>query len=285
MLCALAGRALEGAGPLNPLGAFGVTWAGVATAVDKAGNIYVAGGTTSSSVPTTAGAFQRSAEPTQFGTETLPGPPPFGGPRPVYCRHAFVAKLDPAGTQIIYATYLAGTGDDFARAIALDGAGNAYVVGSTGSTDFPVTTGAVQTSPGSGFITKLSPDGSRVVFSTFMTGGYGSAVAVDSSGNVFVAGDANGATFQTTPGAFQSGRFLGNDDVFVLKLNASGTALVYSTLLGGTLQDTATALAVDDAGDAYVAGYTGSQSCGSLSLQVSIRSARRHRAVGSPCAS
>src|SRR5581483_10895772 len=109
-----------------------------------------------------------------------------------------------------------------------------------------------------GFIAKLAPDGTRLVFSTYLRGGTGSAIAVDSSQNVFVAGSASGATFPVTANAYQTQRLLGNTDAFVLKLNPSGSAPIYSTLIGGTFADVANALQIDSYGNAFVAGYTAS---------------------------
>ena len=225
----------------------------VASTVDSAGNVYIAGSTPSPAFPVTAGALQ-NYPPAQCGFIRVPG----GGSAPDPCWHAFVARIDPSGKRLIYATYLGGNGSDFANAIAIDAFGNAYVTGSTSSTNFPVTTGAWQTSPGRGFISKLNPDGSGLVFSTYLPGGYGAAIVVDPAGNVFVAGTADVGSFPATPGAFQTERSPGNTDAFVLKLNASGSALVYSTVIGGTFQDNATALALDTEGNTYVAGFTGS---------------------------
>jgi uncharacterized protein (TIGR03437 family) len=144
----------------------------------------------------------------------------------------------------------------------VDAAGDVYVAGLTSSKTFPVTSGAWQTSLGSelfnGFITKLKPDGSGLLYSTYLPGGQASVLVLDASGDVFAAGSALGTTFPTTAGAVQSTRYEGNQDAFVLKLNAAGTGVIYSTLLGGTFADVANALAVDADGNAYVAGYTAS---------------------------
>ncbi len=164
----------------------------------------VTGYTTSSNFPVTVGAFQQSSIPAQCGF--VPGKrlswladslPP-----------GFAAKIDPSGTRLVYATYLGGEQEDDAKAIAVDDSGNAYITGSTSSMAFPVTPGAWQTGLGSelfnGFITKLNAAGSGLVFSTYLPGGEGDAVAVDGAGDVFVAGTASGATFPATPGAFQT---------------------------------------------------------------------------------
>lgn len=163
--------------------------------------------------------------------------------------------IDPS---VSYSTYLGGTAEDDGYAIAVDGSGNAYVTGQTKSTDFP-TANALHGSTAGGFnvfVTELSPTGS-LVYSTYIGGtsdDSGNAIAVDGSGDAFVAGGTNSSDFPTQ-GAFQ-GLFGGVTDAFVLELNSTGSALTYSTFLGGTGSDVATGLAVDGDGNAYVAGST-----------------------------
>ena len=137
--------------------------------------------------------------------------------------------------------------------------------GHTHSTDFPTTTGAFQTTYGGGngdaFVTKLNPTGTALVYSTYLGGtgnDYGYGIAVDTAGNAYVTGYTASTDFPTTPGAFQTTYGGGNDDAFVTKLNPTGTALVYSTYLGGTDSDIGNGIAVDTAGNAYVTGYTAS---------------------------
>ncbi|MGD0009788.1 MAG: SBBP repeat-containing protein [Terriglobia bacterium] len=187
--------------------------------------------------------------------------------------HAQALVIDPV---LVYSTYLGGSGWDTANAITVDSAGNAYVTGKTSSTDFPVTPGAFQTTNlgGSSFVTKLNPTGTALVYSTYLGGSgsigggdIGNAIVVDTAGNVYVAGQTYSTDFPVTPGAFQTtNRAAANDDAnaFVAKLNPSGTALVYSTYLGGSglsaftpsSGDKGNAIAVDATGDAYVAGET-----------------------------
>jgi hypothetical protein len=212
-----------------------------AIAVDSAGNAYVTGSTTSLDFPVSAGAPDSS----------------FNG-----FEDAFVTKLDPTGTTLIYSTYLGGsTNGDDGRAIAVDGSGAAYVTGSTASSDFPTTSGAFDgTSNGhtDAFLTKIHPDGSSLVYSTFLGGAdsdYGTGVAVDASGNAFVSGLVSSANFPTTTGALDTA-LGGNGDAFVSKLNSAGSALVYSTYLGGSDFDLGTGVVIDATGAAYVAGYT-----------------------------
>lgn len=163
--------------------------------------------------------------------------------------------IDPS---VSYATYLGGTAEDDGFAIAIDGSGNAYLTGQTKSTDFP-TKNALHGGTAGGFdvfVTELSPTGS-LVYSTYIGGGSddsGNAIAVDGSGNAFVAGGTNSSNFPTQ-GAFQ-GTFGGVLDAFVLELNPTGSALTYSTFLGGSGSDVATGLALDSSGNAYVVGST-----------------------------
>ena len=181
---------------------------------------------------------------------------------------AYVTKLNATGSALEYSTYIGGaTAGDSGLAIAIDGAGSAYITGSTGSTDFPTTAGAYDTTynaaagAANAFVTKLSPDGSALDYSTYLggfnTSGFfdlGSGIAVDSTGAAYVAGEADSTNFPVTPGAFDTTQN-GGVDAFVTKLNPAGSALDYSTYIGGTSFDSSTALAVDGSGNAYIAGY------------------------------
>jgi photosystem II stability/assembly factor-like uncharacterized protein len=223
---------------------------GNAVAVDQAGNAYVAGGMAPNNFPVTAGAFQTA---------------------PADANDAFVTKLNPAGSQLIYSTLLGGrAGTDLAWAVAVDAAGNAFVAGTTVSNSFPVTAGAFQpvyrsgSAPGSGeegFVTKLNEAGSRLVYSTYLGGvGYDEVfgVAIDSAGSAYVTGVTESSNFPSTPGALQQVLPGGLDDAFITKLNPAGSALVYSTFLGGDSVDAGHAIAVDAAGNATVTGLTNS---------------------------
>ncbi len=215
---------------------------GYAVALGTAGNAYVTGKTYSSDFPTTPGAFQ-----TTHGV----------------FEDAFVTELNPTGSALVYSTYLGASGSDYGNGIAVDTSGNAYVTGYTYSSDFPTTPGAFQTTFGGGFtdafVTELNPTGTGLVYSTYLGGsgsGYdrGQAIAVDTSGNAYVAGDTDSSNFPTTPGAFQRTN-AGEDDAFVTKLNPTGTGLVYSTYVGGPGVDFGLGIGVDTSGNAYVAGY------------------------------
>src|SRR5262249_11401582 len=159
---------------------------------------------------------------------------------PFHSDDAFVAKLNAMGSELIYSTYLGGSGDDRGNSIALDAAGNAYIVGVTSSTDFPTAEPLQPSLKGKSdaFVAKLNPAGSALVYSTYL-GGDGddeaSDAALDALANVYVTGTTSSNNFPTTPGVVKSiGRFIGNNDAFVTKLNATGTGLVYSTYLGGS---------------------------------------------------
>jgi hypothetical protein len=162
--------------------------------------------------------------------------------------------IDPT---LVYSTYLGGSNDDEAAAIAVDAAGNAYVTGATNSSNFPTTVGALQTAtPGNIFVSKLNAAGSALLYSTYLGSNEGersSGIAVDAAGNVYVTGETSSSDFPTTPGAFQT--TLNNGAAFVSKLNAAGSALVYSTYLGLTFTG-GSGIAVDAAGHAYVTGGT-----------------------------
>jgi hypothetical protein len=145
----------------------------------------------------------------------------------------------------------------------VDGSGNAYVTGWTNSTDYDVTPGAFQTTNGGEadvFVTKLNATGTALVYSTYIGGSdddEGYAIAVDGSGNAYVTGWTTSTNYDVTPGAFQTTNG-GGRDVFVTKLNATGTALVYSTYIGGSGDDGGRGIAVDGSGNAYVTGGTSS---------------------------
>jgi hypothetical protein len=214
-------------------------------AVDGAGSAYVTGYTYSTDFPTTLGA----AQTTNAGFAD-----------------AFVTKLDATGSGLVFSTYLGGIEADVSFGIAVDFAGSAYVTGDTNSTDFPTTAGAAQpTFAGAtdAFVTKLDATGSGLVYSTYL-GGSGDAgdagrdIAVDAAGSAYVSGVTSSTDFPTTAGAVQTtygGHFF---DAFVTKLSSTGSALVYSTYLGGNFDDFLGDIAVDSAGSAYVTGSTDS---------------------------
>jgi photosystem II stability/assembly factor-like uncharacterized protein len=214
-------------------------------AVDDSGNIYVAGNTASRNFPT-QNAFQAAPNPGDFN------------------RNAFVTKLNPATPSYVFSTYLGGSGRDELNDIAIDSATNVYVTGNTDSTDFPTVVNAFQTKLGDplgdAFVTKFSSSGSSLSYSTYLGGNssdIGSGIAVDVSGNAYVTGITNSTNFPTAHPIQASSKL--NFDAFVTKLNSQGSALIYSTYLGGTNFDAARGIAVDATGNAYVTGYSDSQ--------------------------
>jgi hypothetical protein len=217
---------------------------GYGIGIDASGAAYATGVTYSSDFPDTAGAFDTT----------------FKG----YC-DAFVAKLNAAGSALAYATFLGGSGVDVGSGIAVDASGAAFVVGSTASSDFPATAGAYDTSWNGGwdvFAVKLNATGSDLAYGTLLGEGQADAgygIAVDQSGAAYLTGRTDSPGFPTTVGAFQmSLNASGYPDAFIVKLNAAGSTLSYSTFLGGWYDDLGYGIVVDASGAAYVTGYTNS---------------------------
>ncbi len=210
-------------------------------AIDAAGSAYVVGLTFSADFPTKS-PFQATKGAQQ---------------------DAFVTKVNPAGTALVYSTYLGGNNVDEGNGIAVDATGNAYVTGYTASTNFPVQSAFRSANAGvvDAFVTKINPAGSALVYSTYLGGSaldYGTAIAVDSSGSAYVTGIVTSEDF---PLANPIDDTLGShavDDAFVTKFSASGSSLVYSTYVGGGSADDPYAIAVDQAGNAYITGRTNS---------------------------
>ncbi|HET6893611.1 MAG TPA: SBBP repeat-containing protein [Pyrinomonadaceae bacterium] len=167
--------------------------------------------------------------------------------------------IDPV---LIYSSFLGGASFEQGLGIAVDGQGSAYLTGSTISTDFPVANPfqGVKDFSGDAFVVKLNPAGTSFVYSTFLGGNgddVGTAIAVDAQGNAYVVGVTGSGSFPRTSGVFQDAKD-GGLDGFVTKINSSGTALVYSSILGGDNTDSALGVAVDGNGRAHVIGRTDS---------------------------
>jgi uncharacterized protein (TIGR03437 family) len=228
---------------------------GLGIAVDPSGNIYVTGFTISQDFPTTSAAFQPKVIAGDAGT-------------------CFVTKLNAAGNALIYSSYLGGTTLEACAGIAADAAGNAYVTGGTASKNFP-TVNAFQPALNStvasfstdAFVTKISPDGKTLLYSTFAGGtanDAGIGIAVDAAGNAYVTGGTVSSNFPVTAGAYQT-KFAGSGgqtivqfttgDAFAMKLDPSGRQ-IYSTYLGGKMDDVGIGIAVDAQGNAYIGGST-----------------------------
>jgi hypothetical protein len=207
-----------------------------ALAVDSGGAAYIAGYTDSLNLPGVNSTQSFNAG----GTDV------------------FVAKLNVSGNSLVYCTYLGGSADDRAYAIAVDAQGNAYLAGSTTSSNFPVR-GALQpklAGSRNAFVAKLNPAGNGLVYSTYLGGNASDSangIAVDASGAAYVVGDTTSYSFPST--GFQRSTH-GGQDAFVAKVSADGTKLVYSTYLGGSADDRGTAIAVDASGTAYITGST-----------------------------
>ncbi|MEW5985457.1 MAG: SBBP repeat-containing protein, partial [Chloroflexota bacterium] len=206
------------------------------------GEVYLTGFTQSTNFPVTAGAY----DTTHNGNSDV-----------------YVAKLSATGAELLYATYLGGSGIDDGRGIGVDGDGNAYVAGYTASTTFPTTAGAFDTTfNGIGpdaYVTKLNAAGTALVYSTFLGGSgweWAEGLDVNAEGFAFVTGRTDSALFPTTDGSFDTTYNSGFNDGFVTKINQSGSALSYSAFLGGNDQEEGNDVVVDGSGNAYVTGYT-----------------------------
>lgn len=214
--------------------------------VNSAGNAYITGFTEAPDFPTTAGSFQSGLR----GTNDV-----------------FVTELSPAGAHLIYSTLLGGSATELAQGLALDSAGNAYITGSTQSTDFPTTPAVISRTLNGlsdAFITKLNATGTNVVYSTYLGGSrseIGDGIALDSANNAYITGNTLSADFPVTAGAPQT-KFGGGTeggDFFATKVNADGSAIVYSTYIGGTDDEGSEGrggIAVDAGGNAYITGDT-----------------------------
>jgi len=208
------------------------------------GTLFATGETCSADFPTTPGAFDTSFDA---------------------CKETFVTALNSSGSALVYSTFLGGTRGAEGYGIALGPDGTAYVTGLTLSNDFPTTAGAFDTtSNGSNdsYVSHFNSDGSALIYSTYVGGGdddYGQGIVVDQDGDAFLTGWTSSADFPTTPGAYDPtiNSFI-LTDAFATKLDPSGSALVYSTFLGGKSSDLGTAISVEPDGSLDVIGWTGS---------------------------
>ncbi len=219
--------------------------AGYGITADSTGNIFVVGETVSADFPT-----QNPYQAASNGNTEI-----------------FVAKIDAAGATLLYSTYLGGSGVDRLGGMALDSSGNVYLGGTTSSSNFPTTTGAFQTAIAGdfcgvafcsdAFVAKLKADGTGLAYSTYVGGtgdDTGSGLSIDSAGSAYLTGYTASAAFPTA--APLQAAPAGGTDSFICKIKPDGSGLVYSTYLGGTSGDFASAIAVDAGGNAFVTGYT-----------------------------
>ena len=205
-------------------------------AVDAAGQAYLSGYTASIDFPVSSNAFQSS----------------YGGG----ASDGFFAKLNAAGSQLVYATYLGGVGNDTAFAVALDPAANVYLTGQTQSSNFPVLNALQPTySESDAFVVKLNAS-SQVLYSTYLGGtgsSIGTGIAADAAGNAYVAGYTNAPDFPVTSNAYQLSNH-GSYDTFVAKLSSDGSTILSATYFGGTASESTSGIALDGSGNVFVAG-------------------------------
>ncbi len=206
-------------------------------ALDPSGNAYIAGATASTDFPIVGGI---AGEPNDIGDDV------------------FVSKISPAGTSLVYSTYIGGSDDDRLGGIAVDGLGSAHVAGVTESTDFNTVNELELNKTGDdGFVFKLNAAGNALVYSTYI-GGAGADdaadVAVDADGRAYVAGDTTSADLTLTSGAHDA--VVNARDYFLTVLGPSGTTREYATYVGGTANESATAVDIDPLGNAYILGTT-----------------------------
>jgi hypothetical protein len=162
---------------------------------------------------------------------------------------------------LVYSSFIGGSSSDWGLSIKTDGSGNAYIAGKTNSADYDITPGVFQSALAGNydiFVSKFNSNGSNLIFSTYIGGSthdHCNDIVVDSNGNSYITGYTNSTNFITTPGVYQTSND-GNNDVFVLKLNSSGTSVLFSTLLGGSAGDFGRSLALDENGNIYLTGLT-----------------------------
>jgi hypothetical protein len=216
---------------------------GYAVALDEEGNVVVAGYTYSADFPATPGAYDVT----------------FNG-----AGDGFVAKVSAAGDELIWCTFLGGSGYDCALSVGVDAAGDVIVAGASTSAGFPTTMGAFDPTPNGdydGFVAKLSSSGDSLMWSTMLGGPLSDwiyALVLDASGNAVVAGRTFSANFPTTPGAYDTTHG-GKRDVFVARISSTGDVLLSSTFLGSTGSEWGYNLSLDEAGNVLVTGVTDSQ--------------------------
>jgi uncharacterized protein (TIGR03437 family) len=208
-------------------------------AVDSSGSACVVGTTASHDFPLHAPLFPQYSVPS-----------------------AFVAKISPSGKDFIYSTFLGGTdGQTRGQSVAIDSIGAAYVTGWTSADDFPIRNGIQNMRRGqNAFVSKFAPDGGSILYSTFLGGSqfdYGYSITLDTTGNIYVAGQTGSPDFPLK-NALQTSFGGGYSDVFLVELNAAGDKLLYATYIGGSGADFPGQVVVDGAGHLYLSGWTGS---------------------------
>lgn len=212
-------------------------------AVNNSGEAYITGITKSPDFDLTVGAYQSV----------------FKG-----IWDCFVSKINASGTALIYSTFLGGSSTDQSYSIVLDDMGNSYITGYTGSSNYCITSGVYQstltaTNDIDAFVSKLNSNGTLLIYSTYIGGSsldQGNGITLDAQNNVYITGSSVSLDYDVTPGAYKTVHSGGIYDAFITKLNTTGSALIYSTLLGGSLDDFGMSIAIDSLNNAYITGNT-----------------------------
>ncbi|MBN1167917.1 MAG: PKD domain-containing protein [Methanospirillaceae archaeon] len=229
---------------------------GNAIATDDNGYAYLAGSTTS--------AHMKFSMATNLYEQKAGGE-----------RDAFVVKINPDGTELVYITYLGGKGDDLAYGITIDADGDAYVTGSTNSEDFPTQDAYHKTNSGRTdvFLTKIDSEGRGILFSTFLGGSgddIGYDVALDSDNNIFVTGSTTSWDFPIV-NKYELSPYSGLEDGFITKLDSDGESIIYSNYIGGSARDLCSAVVIDPNGYACLAGQTDSPNFPTINAYQNVR--------------
>jgi len=217
---------------------------GLDIAVDGTGSVYITGFTASPEFPVTPGAYQTN----------------YGGGSMLNGGDAFVAKISADGARLVWSTFLGGLADEYARSLVVAADGSVIVTGSTTSLNFPLVRQMQDElgGPRDIFVSHLSADGSQLLFSTYLGGtgtDEGNGIAIDPANNVYISGTTTNGTFPLK-GQAQTNYGGGTRDLIITKIDPFNAALVYSTLWGGTGDDLARGIVVDELGSAYLTGYT-----------------------------
>jgi hypothetical protein len=214
---------------------------GYGIAVDPSGSSYITGSTESSDFPNST-----NANDTSYGGNS----------------DAYILKLNPDGTSMVYSTFIGGSQEDNARSIEVNANGNAFITGYTESSNFPYTAGAYDTIYSGiqdAFVLQLNAAGSLLVYSTYIGGNSGEfcwSIQIDTVNNVYISGYTASNNFPTTSNAYD--KIVNNTDAYVLKLNPTGSSIIYSTVFGGSGSDKSFDMAIDSAGNFYLTGWTNS---------------------------
>ena len=235
--CALVGTAIAASCPAHAQ----------VTTFDAEGNVYIGTSPQSSGETITPGAFQST-----FAVATCSSSDPDGSPNFLPCSHGYVSKVTPDGSKILVGTYLGGSSGDSISAIAVDAAGNIYVAGGTASNDFPITPDAYQKTPGPNFVSVLSPDGTRLLHSTYLNFAFSnsiSAMAIDPQGRVLVVGAVTAIDF---PSSFPAGA--SGVHPFLAALSPQLSEIDYAVAIDPIGQGAVNALALDNVSNVYVTG-------------------------------